>query len=38
MTRCAGSQGTGSACMVAGLQEPLGAARSVRAVSSALAP
>jgi hypothetical protein len=32
MTRCAGSQGTGFACMVAGMQEPLDAARSVCAV------
>lgn len=37
MTRCAGSQGTGFACMVAGMQEPLDAARSVCAVVSALA-
>lgn len=29
MTRCAGSQGTGSTCIVAGMQEPPGAARSV---------
>lgn len=37
MTRCAGSQGTGFACMVAGKQEPLDAARSACAVVSALA-
>jgi hypothetical protein len=37
MTRCAGSQGTGFACMVAGMPEPLDAARSVCAVVSALA-
>lgn len=37
MTRCAGSQGTGFACVVAGTQEPLDAARSVCAVASALA-
>ncbi|GED88490.1 hypothetical protein TNCT6_55750 [Streptomyces sp. 6-11-2] len=37
MTRCAGSQGTGFACRVAGMQEPLDAARSVCAVVSALA-
>jgi hypothetical protein len=34
MTRCAGSQGTGSACMVASMQEPLDAARSVCAVGT----
>lgn len=28
MTRCAGLQGTGFACMAAGVQEPLDAARS----------
>jgi hypothetical protein len=32
MTRCAGSQGTGFACMLGGMQEPLDAARSVCAV------
>lgn len=37
MTRCAGPQGTGFACMAAGMQEPLDAARSVCAVVSALA-
>lgn len=37
MTRCAGWRGTGFACMVAGMQEPLDAARSVCAVVSALA-
>lgn len=37
MTRCAGSQGTGFACTVAGMQEPLDAARSLCAVVSALA-
>lgn len=37
MTRCAGSQDTGFACIVAGMQEPLDAARSVCAVVSALA-
>lgn len=37
MTRCAGSQGTGFACMAAGMQEPLAAARSVCALVSALA-
>lgn len=36
MTRCAGWRGTGFACMVAGMQEPLDAARSVCAVASAL--
>ncbi|MQY40561.1 hypothetical protein SRB17_85940 [Streptomyces sp. RB17] len=34
MTRCAGWQGTGFACMVTGMQEPLDAARSVCAVAS----
>jgi hypothetical protein len=37
MTRCAGWRGTGFVCMVAGMQEPLDAARSVCAVVSALA-
>jgi hypothetical protein len=37
MMRCAGSQGTGFACMVAGMQELLDAARSVCAVVFALA-
>jgi hypothetical protein len=35
MTRCAGWRGSGSACMVAGLREPLSAARSVYAVPCA---
>ncbi len=37
MTRCAGCRGTGFVLMVAGMQEPLDAARSVSAVDSALA-
>ena len=37
MTRCAGWRGTGFACMMTGLQEPLDAARSVCAVASATA-
>lgn len=37
MMRCTGSQGTAFACMVAGMQEPLDAARSVCAVVFALA-
>ena len=37
MTRCAGWRGTGFACMVAGMQEPLDAARCVCAGASALA-
>jgi hypothetical protein len=35
MTRGAGWRGTGFACVVAGLQEPLSAARSVGAVDDA---
>lgn len=37
MTRCAGPPGTGFACTMTGMQEPLDAERSVCAVVSALA-